>query len=212
MPQKETELVLYVELDDSSFQVDGSENWNQYEAEFKNGTRIRLRSYHNDIVDKPYRYIQTIKIKNAGADDKLDVMDEYSCPVPIGFAEGFIRGAESIQRKNRSYFKSNKVTLKLTRGDEVEAHEAPELTLEVDRFVNSGNGYHKWVKIDIEIDKLLEWIKVNYGRDEVTGYNINLEQILPVKVLRIIHGKTKDAEEKSILEDLWENTFKKKMK
>lgn len=205
---QETELTLYVQLQDPNFPpVDGSETWIQYESKLEGGADIRVRAY--DAAKDGYRFIQTLKIRDKTA--KIDSADEYNCPIPEGFARGFILAASSEQHKRRDYFKSTAVTLKLGRGDEVEVHEAPELTIEVDRFIKPDGSYSDWGKVDIEVDDLIEWIKSNYGVDGATGYHIELDKILPCKALRIIDGKTQDPEEKEILSQLWETDFKRKI-
>ncbi len=209
MADKETELALYVQVDNPNFEPNsGSEVWKQYESRLEGGDGIRVRVYEG--VEDINKCIQTIKIK-AGKVGGIDSCNEYSCAIPEGFAEGFIRGASSVQYKRRDSFKSNKVTLKLSRGDEVEDHDGPELSIEADRFIAEDGSYSDWLKIDIELDGLFAWIKSTYGKDKVDGYHIELDKILPCKVLKIIDGKTKDPDEKAILDELWDNHFKKKL-
>lgn len=208
MADKETELALYIQVDNPNFEPnEGSEVWKQYESRLESKAGIRIRVYEG--VDGPNKCIQTIKIKN-GQVGGIDSVNEYSCEVPVGFAEGFIKGASSVQYKRRDSFKSNKVTLKLKRGDEVESHDAPELSIEADRFITE-DGYCDWLKIDIELDGLFAWIKSTYGKDKVDGYHIELDKILPCKVLKIIHSETTDPEEKDILNKLWDEHFKKNL-
>lgn len=208
MADKETELALYVQVDNPNFTpTTGSEVWKQYESKLESKTGIRVRVYEG--VEGPNKCIQTIKIKGSKVGG-LESSDEYSCAIPEGFAEGFIKGASSVQYKRRDTYTSNKVVLKLSRGDEVENHDAPQLTIEADRFITE-DGYLPWLKIDVELDGLLAWVKSTYGKDKVNGYHIELDKILPCKVLKVIPSTTTDPEEKKILDDLWDNHFKKKL-
>lgn len=200
---KETELCLYIELEDPSFETDTSfDVYKQYESLLENKTKIRTRVYESDN-----RCLLTIKLKTADIAG-ISTVDEYTTLVPIGFADGFIKAASSVQHKRRDYFKSNSVVLKMSRGDEVEVHDAPELSIELDRFIKQDGSYSKWAKVDIEVNDLISWIKSTYSKDKVDKYSIDFENILPCKVLRIIQSTTTDPEEKSILSDLWDNEFK----
>lgn len=211
MANKETELVLYVELEDPNFSIDTkSESWLQYETEFKNGTRARIRQYEGQSGEEALRHIVTVKAKS-GSTGGIDTVDEYNCEVPKDFAIGFIRGCESVQHKRRDYLKSNKASILLKRGGVEEIHEAPEMAIDFDRFIKEDGSYENWAKVDIEIDDLVKWLESNYGLNKIGGIHVDFENLLPTKVLRIIHSKTKDPEEKEILDQLWDTKFKKKL-
>ena len=211
MPSKETELVLYVQLEDPGFTLEGkSEYWFQYETEFKNGTRARVRQYHEEDSSEITRSIATIKAKS-GKTAGVDTVDEYNCEITEDFAEGFIHGSETVQHKRRDYLKSNKVAVLLTRGGEEEVHDAPELPIDFDRFINDDGTFQQWAKVDIEIDEFVKWLDSTYGLNKIGGIHVDFEHLIPTKVLKIIHSKTTDPEEKQILDDLWDNKLKKKL-
>lgn len=209
MASKETELVLYVKLQNPNFKGnDKHEIWRQYETKYVDGTRTRLRVYEkkND-ENKDNMQVLTLKL-DADSKSGIESSMEYNSSVTKDFSNGFIKIADSEQYKRRDTFKSNKVTLKLKRGEEVETHTAPDLNIEVDRFFEA-DGFNEWCKIDIEIDTLLKWIKSDYGLDKVNSYCIELDEILPCKALRIINSKTKDEESMRLINHLWDNVFKK---
>ena len=209
MASRETELVLYVKLEDPNFKGDDKyEVWKQYETKYKNGTRTRLRVYEkkND-ENKDNMQVLTLKL-DADSKSGIESSMEYNSSVTKDFSNGFIKIADTVQFKRRDIFRTNKVTLKLKRGEEVETHTAPELLIEVDRFVQ-GEGFHEWCKIDIEIDALLKWVKSDYGLDKVDSYCIELDEILPCKAIKIINSKTKDEDNKRIIDNLWNNVFKR---
>lgn len=210
MANKETELTLYVKLEDPNFNIGHLDEWKQYETKFNNGTRFRVRLYKDDKLAEGIRAEQTIKV-DSGVLGGVKSSDEYTCIVPLGFAEGLLKACESVQNKVRNYLKSNKVYVKFKRGEEVEVHEAPELCIELDRFVIEPGVYHQWAKVDIEIDALLKWINSTYGPNEISGYSIDLENILPTKVLETIAGNTKDPQEMETLSELWDTVFKQKI-
>lgn len=211
MPNKETELVLYVELEDPNFEIDGRpETWLQFEAMFVNGTRIRMRQYDAKAGESGLRNIMTIKA-NAGTTAGVATVDEYNEEISPEFAEGFIRGAETVQHKRRDHLKSNKVFIKLNRGDEEEIHDGPELAIDFDRFIKEDGSYESWAKVDIEIDSLVEWLRTNYGLETISGFSVDFEQLIPTKILRTIDSKTKDPEEKEMLGTLWDTKLKKKV-
>lgn len=199
----ETEIVIYSEIGDMTGLdlADSKETHFQIESNFVNGVKTRVRkTIKNEKVD----YIFTIKIKDKKS--KVNKCEELNIEVDELFFKTFFKTAERIIQKYRYTFnKDIKINI---NGKEI---VIPNIDYQVDVFFKKGYGIKGcvvsgWCKIDIEIDKINEYLEKNYPNESKLDITVNITE-LPFKPKKhILSSDCTDAKKEKIKE-LWDNEF-----
>ena len=159
--QVETEVVIFAKIGN----MDGLQQANSQEHQLQlttslgkqNTCRVR-RTSKDDAVE----YTYTFKLKNATEGAVVPLQHEYNVAVTEDFFIGFKQVAEYAQDKIRYIFQSEKITLKYSENDEDKVIDVPDMIYEVDVFKKADGTFSEWCKIDIEIDKMMQYIDHNY--------------------------------------------------
>lgn len=207
----ETEVVLYARIGnpDGLKQAVREEKHVQLETEFTNGTRARVRKVESG---QGVQYFFTFKLKDRQDQDDqvIESSRERTTEVDEGFFQDFYKVAYREVKKTRYVFNSNSVTLTLKKSaDDTEAEKIalPAVEFEVDLFDGQPtdgaiSGGQIWCKIDVEVDNILAYLKVN--RPELKDVNLHLGvSNLPFSPQSIIQATTENAQEREQITELW---------
>lgn len=206
----ETEVVVYARIGnpDGLKQAVREEKHVQLEAEFTNGTRARVRKVESG---QGVQYFFTFKLKDRKDQDEqvIESSVEHTTEVDEAFFLGFHKVAFREVKKTRYVFNSQSVTLTSTKpGDENPTKiSLPAVEFEVDLFDGQPtegaiSGGEIWCKIDVEVDNILAYLKVN--RPELTDVKLHLGiSNLPFSPQNIIQATTENAQEREQIKELW---------
>lgn len=199
----ETEIVIYSEIGDMTGLdlADSKETHFQIESNFVNGNKTRVRkTIKNDQVN----YIFTIKIKDKNS--QISKCEELNLDVDETFFNTFFKTSDRIVQKYRYTF--NKEIKLSINGKEI---IIPNIDYQVDVFFKKGYGVKgcticDWCKIDIEIDKINEYLESNYPNEENVKLAINISE-LPFKPKKSIVSSDCTDTKKQKIKELWDNEF-----
>lgn len=120
----------------------------QFELRGEKGRcRVRRTTKHGNHV-----YTMTAKVKATTGDKETTIQIEKP------FFDAFAMAAGNGQKKVRHTYPSNKVTLTIPGQAPV---ILPNIVFEVDRFYNNQGKPGKFVKIDVEVQSIVQYIKDN---------------------------------------------------
>ena len=199
----ETEIVIYSEIGDMSGLdlADSKETHFQLESNFDNGNRCRVRkSIRNETVD----YIFTIKVIDKNSE--ISKCEELNKEVDEEFFKTFFKVSDRIIQKYRYTF--NKDIKINAEGKEI---IVPNIKYEVDVFFKKGYGIKgcvisDWCKIDIEIDKINEYLESNYPDLKDIKLSVSISE-LPFKPKKSILSSDCTDMKKQKIKELWDNQF-----
>lgn len=199
----ETEIVIYSEIGNMTGLdlADSKETHFQIESNFDNGNRCRVRkTIRNENID----YIFTIKIVDKNS--QISKCEELDKEVDEEFFKTFFKASDRIIQKYRYTFnKDIKINLE---GKEI---IVPNINYEVDVFFKKGYGVQgcvisDWCKIDIEIDKINEYLESNYPDLKDIKLSVSISD-LPFKPKKSILSSDCTDLKKQKIKELWDNEF-----
>lgn len=205
--KSEVEITLYAKVSDFDGlqQADEVEEHIQLEARTLNGDKIRIRK--TTVKGGRPVYVFTAKQKNRAVEDQQDgIADvtEYDAAVTEEMFQVFEKIMEQKIVKTRYRFK-NTCLIKATGQSEPIPVSLDNMGYEVDVFETYGSPC-KWVKIDIEIDALSEYLAKEHP--DVKEYKLQVKvSHLPFKPIDIIFPSTADEAQKAFIENLWRSQF-----
>jgi len=203
--EKENEIVIYGKIGKPEGLKDASSTAKHEQASgrFIGGQSCRVRKTTTTVDDVPLtEYTFTFKIRDNNKDYQSSI--EYNSPVDKEFMEGFLKVAEGVVNKNRYMFVSKNVTIKLGSGDDTTDVEIPNITYEVDVFLNKDGSESKWCKVDIEVDGILEYLSANYP--DVTDVHLNVAiSNLPFDIEDHIVDMEPTDEQEDIINSIWDS-------
>lgn len=222
----ETEVVVYCKVMnfDGLQQASRVELHEQLETQFSNGTRCRVRKTTQGAVvavesEEPEpvtemllgnsgtdAYVFTFKVPS-GSEEGFDAHTEFSVPVDKDFFEGFRAVADHRLMKTRYVFASNKIILQYVEGQDDRIIEVPNITYEVDVYLDSSGQICEWVKIDIEIDPILDHLKVHYPDLNNIKLNVKITH-LPFEPADPILTLSATDDQQTFIDVLWRDHFR----
>ena len=199
----ETEIVIYSEIGDMTGLdlADSKETHFQIESNFINGNKCRVRkTIKNENID----YLFTIKIKDK--DSEISKCVELNTVVDEEFFKTFFKTTDRIIQKYRYTF-TRDIKLNI-EGKEV---TVPNIAYQVDVFFKKGYGVKgciisEWCKIDIEIDKINDFLEKNYPNQSITKLTVNISD-LPFKPKKSILSSDCSEEKEQKIKELWDNEY-----
>jgi hypothetical protein len=202
MAEREVELCFFCEVTDNSGydQALATEQHTQFEfrppptEDGKRRGRVRVRK---TVKNGQTAYTQTIKTP-VNPDSKLGEVEETVDITESFFNTWVTAFASPGQVKDRYIFMSEKATLKINGN----AVELAKVKYEVDRFYNQAGKKSQWVKIDIEIQDLIEYLKQNYEDVKNVKFDLDLSN-LPLGIKRMVSAVTDDPEERAGIENFF---------
>lgn len=207
---EETELALYAKLldPDSLVEADGIEDHIQLESKLISGARIRVRKI-TPIKGGPTsgadRYELTLKIPAdpvGGIPSSMETTQEVDRPFYEEFAKVCHR---AIVKRRYSIMGSVPV---ISGAEDV---VIPPVKYEVDRFLNpTTRTYSEWIKIDIELDGVLNALKDAGIPIEGVRQRFDLTR-LPFTSGDMFTSAGATPEQKALLGKLWETEFAQKV-
>jgi len=197
---KERELVIYAKVgnEDGLKEADVIEKHVQLDARFVTGHRCRVRR-----ITKPEetKYVYTFKIKDEN--EEINSSVEYNVDVDKDFFEGFSKVADCKYNKTRYIFSSKTIKVYIGTGEDKEILEIPNIQYEVDVFESDEGNKYKWIKIDIEVDVILDYIETNLPDIKDIKLNISISH-LPFKPTDMILDFNESHEDEEFIESLWD--------
>lgn len=206
----ELEIVFYTKVGDPEGlnKADSVEDHVQLEARLGNGDKIRVRKTtgkHISGVDN-ISYVFTVKRKSKDSiakNNALQECTEYSTPVTKEFFDTFKEITEQSLEKRRYFFKNKSITLTLDGTPHPIVLD--NVGYEVDFFTTAGKT-SEYVKVDVEVDSILEYLEKHFPDLNVINFKIKLGA-LPFKPTDTIYPPQATQEQKDIVADLWDNKF-----
>ena len=200
---KESELVIFAKVGDfKGFeQAHGVIEQLQLERFIPGGGRMRVRKSVSTDGETIECTIKTIKKA-----DKAGVLHcaEETAVVTPGFLETFRHIAEKSFSKKRYLFNGEKTTVTC----EGESYNLPPVVYEVDVFQRHDGENVPWVKIDIEVNKLMDAISaVPELRGKEVSLDINCKKLPFVPQQAFIQGEDTTPEQKQLIKTLWEKEY-----
>lgn len=203
----ETELSLYARLDDpeSLEQAEHIEDHIQLETKLVSGARQRVRRIipvkgGPDGAGDAYEL--TLKVKKsdeAGVPSSIEVTQETDRGFYLAYAEVASRGIV----KRRYTFLGTTPIIEGVSEDLV----LPPVKYEVDRFkIHSTGEYSDWIKIDIELDDILEALNKAGISTEGLRQKFNLKN-LPFTSHDMFAPNNMSPQQKQLLDRLWAEEF-----
>lgn len=209
----ETEIVVYAKIDnvEGLSKASSKEDHYQLEARFESGSKSRLRQV---TIDDNKEYLLTIKVKNTPKeDDKEELVSEsveYTTVVDALFLKGYEQIASSSINKTRYIFISKDTALEYTKDDEKVTVTIPEIKYEVDVFKDSEGNDTEWCKIDVEVDNILNYLKVHHPELDEIDFIVRIAH-LPFHPVKPIVMSSATDEQKEFIDNLWKTKFCKSL-
>lgn len=152
----ETEATIYAEIGDMHGLdlCDSREEHLQIDSALvtKNNIRVRRTKFAGEV-----RHELTLK-RNIGAQGNINRRKEYPTPITAEFFKGFALCATKAQVKTRYIYRSKNVSLTFVKDDFKKVVILPEVCYEVDVFEKQDGSISKYCKIDLEVDKINEYL------------------------------------------------------
>ena len=207
MAEKETEITIYAKIGDFNgfTEAHSKEHHYQVEGKFSTGKKVRTRKTTKE--DGTESFVLTIKIENSDNGHAASRV-EHNINIDEEFFNAFKQCAEKAVKKTRYFFYSNNTVLKKQDNGEDQDIKLPDLIYQVDVYETTDGKQVDWCKIDIELDKLMEYMKANHSDIKNLKFNVSVEH-LPFKPTESIVSTTEDDEQKARLNSIWD-TFNQK--
>ena len=201
----ETEIVIYGHIVDFTGLDTAKAIEEHYQAEVY-GTptgKIRVRKTINSSITT---YEQTIKEKQPiQSDGDIAVSIEFNRVIDPDFFDAFYRIATRRVHKKRYTFEIENVVLKVDDPN-IASIEVPSLIYEVDIFMKADGSLVPWCKIDIEIDKVMLWVKQKYPELEELKINVSVKQ-LPFSMVNTFISANATADQKALIDQLYKQDY-----
>ena len=195
---RETEIVIYARITDfeglkKASSKQAQEQW-QVLGPFG---KVRVRNESHDGVEG--KYTMAIKSKDSvlgGAETEMGIDKDVF--------EAFKTISDNGMIKDRYCFPAQRVTMRDASGKH--NVQLPDLVFEVDVYKKPDGTYHEWVKIDLEIDSILEAVKDVNQAITTADLNINIGD-LPFKPVEMMENSTKDEGQRAKISQLYDTVF-----
>ena len=200
--ESETEAVIYCKSGDTEGfgECDHFEHHEQLEGRFENGVKCRVRKVQPSSHSKDPKYYFTYKIKDTS--QSIDSNFEYTTEVDQAFFEGFRKVADRLLVKTRYVFKSTSVTMSLVQGSEEKKTTIPNVLYEVDVYTKEDGHVSEWVKIDVEVDDIVEHLSEQHP--DLKDFKLKIKvSHLPFKPMEVTLPDKQDPENQALLDAIW---------
>ena len=205
-PHREDEIVFYAKMSnpDGLKLASAKEAQEQWEVKTQKG-KVRVRKTTKDGLEPTYEMTFKKKSANAGLEGSI----EQSNPCSEDIFNSFKSIANSGMIKDRYKFPVTSVQIKTASG--LSDIEIEDVFYEVDVFFNPDNTYNLWVKIDLEMNDILDGLKVS--QPDLGEFNLNVKLLnLPFKPVEVIINKDISDEDKARVDKLYDEVFLSKNK
>ena len=202
--KREDELVLYAKITDFEGlkAATGKESQEQWEVKSAHG-RVRVRKTSKEGIDPTFDLTFKTKSSNAGIEGSL----ETTYDIDEAMFESFKQISENGMVKDRFFYEVAKVTVKNASG--VQDIQVTDMFYETDVFFNEDGSYNENVKIDLEVNKLLD--KINETHKDIGEFKLIVKVMhLPFKPKDVILSKNASESDKKIIQNLYDTVFLKK--
>ena len=137
--------------------------------------------------------------------DKLDrqILEIISQNARIPFRDV----AEQGVLKTRYEFASDTITLTYVEADERHDIEVPDITYEVDVYVDQQGQVYEWCKIDIEVDAILDYLTQHHPELQNIKLNVKISH-LPFEPSDAILTLSATDEQKAFVDSLWQDHYR----
>lgn len=202
---QEKEIAIYCKLKnkDGLKEAASTERHYQYMGSFTDGDKCRIRETITSKGDKSFLF--TVKTK-AEESDQFDSNIETSITVDEHFADVFKNSAKLHVHKNRYVFHGDAVKLSFKENDQVREIKLPDIKYEVDVFETKDRSESEWVKIDIELTTVLDFISKNHPDLDKINLTVKISH-LPIEPTDAIIDFTATEENKAFIDKLWQQVY-----
>lgn len=201
---REDEIVFYAKMSNpEGLKLAASkESHEQWEIKTKKG-KVRVRKTTKEGLEATHEMTFKVKSSNAGIEGGTE--QNNSCDLDL--FNSFKEIANSGMIKDRFCFPVTSVQIMTPSGPQDVHIEG--IFYEVDVFFNSDDTYNLYIKIDLEMNKMLEALKA--AKPDLGDFKLNVKLLdLPFKPIDVIISKGMTDEEKAIVDNLYETVFIKK--
>lgn len=198
---REDEIVFYAKMSnpDGLKLASAKEHHDQWEVKTQKG-KVRVRKTVKDGLEPTYTMTFKKKSKNAGIDGSVEQTNAIDEMTFINFSQI----ANNGMIKDRYKFPVTSVQIKTSAG--VEDIEVQDTFYEVDVFFNPDDTYNLYVKIDLEVNPILDALKVK--KPDLGEFNLNVKMLdLPFKPVDVIINTNMSDEQKQKVDHLYETVF-----
>lgn len=199
---RETEIVLYARIHnfDNLKLAQKKESHEQWTVVAPYG-KVRVRK--TTLPELAPTFEVTVKTR----DSKMGISDgdEDNLPCAEGFFESFKAIASEGMIKDRYEFKAASVSMKTDAGEE-DLNANDDVVFEVDLFKNKDGSYCEYVKIDIEVHRLMERLAQKGIDTKDSDFDISVRQ-LPLKLTDVVRGDDKSETTRAFIRDLYSKYF-----
>lgn len=202
---REDEIVLYSKI--TNFEglkaATSKESHEQWEIKTRLG-RVRVRKTTKEGIDPTFDLTFKTKSMNAGIEG-----NEESDPLPIDqiFFDSFKAMSESGMVKDRYCFPVEKT--KVSNASGVQEIQVSDMFYEVDVYFNEDGSYNENVKIDLEVNPLLD--QINENHKDLGDFKLLIKvSHLPFNPTDVIISHAASESDKKIISNLYDTVFLKK--
>lgn len=203
MAEAETELCFYAELGnpaglEQAADFEKHEQWEYRIPPREDGSmrgKIRVRATERD---GGILYTETIK-SPPGSIGANHGRQENTVKIDKEYFDTWIQAFGTVGCvKTRYVFLAKEVRLNWN-GEEI---VLPEVKYEIDRLIKPDGSLSKWVKIDVEVDKILEYLQEKHP--EVKQFDISVGlSTLPLELKNAFSAETMTDEQKTAVANFW---------
>ena len=206
-PKREDEVVFYAVMTnpDGLRLADSKVTQQQCEIKVKNKGRVRVRKYSKEGLDPTFELTFKTKSNNAGIEGSI----EQNNDINQNIFDGFRALCSEEMTKDRFCFPVKSIQITSDKGTEDVDIEG--IFYEVDVFFNEDGSYNENIKIDLEVNKLLDYI--NQKRPDIGDFRLNVKIMdLPFKPHQVIvKDKNTTEEDNQKIQHLYDTIFIKKI-
>lgn len=205
---EENEIEIYAKIGN----FDGLHKANVTEKQIQITAKLGLNDNYcrvrKSTINGKDTYTYTFKVKNRSEIDSIASRHEYTITLNDDeeFFNSFKLIADKLQTKTRYIFNSDKITINYSDHDENKVIEIPDIKYEVDVYEKPNGELSEWCKIDIEIDKIMQFIDHNYPDLKDIKLRISISH-LPFEPIQSFMKDDSNPEIMSRIHDLFEHEF-----
>ena len=208
----ESELAVFAKITDESKLLEADEIFyqEQPEAKLKSGSKARCRK--EVMLDRSLKkmngnisYVFTFKVQEEGTEENpLSIKKENNCLVNEEFYNNWLKVSDYCQKKIRFGFNAKSAQIKVESHGETQTVEVPDVKYEVDVFLDQDNKTSNVCKIDVEVDKVLNYLKEHHP--EITDAVLKVDFLwLPFGPTDLIYPRQATDQQRSYLDEVYKN-------
>ncbi len=168
--ETESELAVFAKITDPDKLLLADEIYyqEQPEAKLKSGSKTRCRmecQLDNSLkrMKSLTNYVFTFKVEaEKNRESPLSIKTEANCLVNKDFYDNWKSVADYCQKKIRFVFKADSAKIKVKTENGDQSIDVPDIKFEVDVFLNAENETTDACKIDVEVDKVLNYLSEHH--------------------------------------------------